>query len=70
MNVNILLFDGFETLDAFGPVEILGKIDNYKLNYIPLNGAGIVSAQGASINTDKFESAPKEGILVIPLLPP
>ncbi len=34
MNVNILLFDDFETLDAFGPIEILGKIDDYKLNII------------------------------------
>lgn len=25
MNINILLFDDFETLDVFGPVEILGK---------------------------------------------
>ena len=66
MNVNILLFEDFETLDAFGPVEILGKIDDYKLKYYSFNGGVIVSAQGTSILTEKIESASKEGILVIP----
>ncbi len=66
MNVNILLFDDFETLDAFGPIEILGKIDEYKLKYYSLNGGVIVSAQGTSIITEKVESVSKEGILVIP----
>lgn len=66
MNVNILLFEDFETLDAFGPIEILGKIDDYKLKYYSLNGGVIVSAQGTSIITEKVESVSKEGILVIP----
>ncbi len=66
MNVNILLFDDFETLDAFGPIEVLGKIDDYKLKYYSLNGGVIMSAQGTSINTKKVESVSKEGILVIP----
>ncbi len=66
MNVNILLFDNFETLDAFGPIEILGKIDDYELKYYSLNGGVIVSAQGTSIVTENLENASKEGILVIP----
>lgn len=66
MNVNILLFDDFETLDAFGPIEILGKIDDYKIKYYSLKGGVIVSAQGTSIITEKVESVSKKGILVIP----
>lgn len=66
MNVNILLFNDFETLDAFGPIEILGKIDDYKLKYYSLYGGVIVSAQSTSIITEKVESVSKEGILVIP----
>lgn len=66
MNVNILLFDDFETLDAFGPIEILGKIDDYKLKYYSLNGGIIVSAQDTSIITEKVEIVSKDGILVIP----
>ena len=30
MDINIFLFDDFETLDVFGPVEILGHITEYK----------------------------------------
>ena len=26
MNVNVILFDDFETMDAFGPVELFGKL--------------------------------------------
>lgn len=66
MNINILLFNDFETLDAFGPIEILGKIDDYKLKYYSLNGGVIMSAQGTSVITEKVEAASKEGILVIP----
>ena len=41
---NIILFDGFETLDAFGPVEIIGRLtDAYKLAYHSQNG-GIVKS--------------------------
>jgi hypothetical protein len=28
IDVNIFLFSDFETLDVFGPVEILGKLDS------------------------------------------
>lgn len=66
MNVNIFLFDDFETLDAFGPIEILGKIDTYILKYYSLNGGIIVSAQGTTIITEEVEKISEEGILVIP----
>lgn len=66
MNVNIFLFDDFETLDAFGPIEILGNIDEYKLKYYSLYGGIIQSAQGTSIITEMVERASKDGILVIP----
>lgn len=29
MDVNVLLFSDFETLDAFGPVEVLSRIEKY-----------------------------------------
>ena len=33
-NFNVILFDGFETLDAFGPAEVIGKLPNtYDLHY-------------------------------------
>lgn len=66
MNVNVLLFDGFETLDAFGPIEVLGMIDEFKLNYYSLNGGIIISAQGTPIMTEKVEATLSNGIIVIP----
>ena len=32
MDINILLFDNFEIIDAFGPIEILGKIRKEIIN--------------------------------------
>lgn len=66
MNVNILLFDNFETLDVFGPVEILGCVEGYKLHYYSQNGGTVVSAQGTPIITESINSAAKGGILVVP----
>lgn len=35
MNVNIVLFDDFETMDAFGPAEILGKLpEHFHIRYL------------------------------------
>ena len=31
MNINIFLFDKFETLDIFGPIEILARNKNHQL---------------------------------------
>lgn len=54
-NVNIILFDQFETLDVFGPVEILGMLpDVFKLNFISLNGGLVSSRQNAKIETNVY----------------
>lgn len=66
MDVNILLFDNFETLDVFGPVEILGGVKNYKLHFYSQNGGAIESAQNTTIITKNIALASKDGILVIP----
>ncbi|ROR26299.1 DJ-1/PfpI family protein [Mobilisporobacter senegalensis] len=66
MDVNILLFDNFETLDVFGPVEILGSVKEYDLHYYSQNGGEIVSAQNATILTKNITSASRDGILVVP----
>ena len=42
MNINILLFENFETLDIFGPIEILGQIKEYQIKYYSETG-GIIT---------------------------
>lgn len=66
MNVNIFLFDDFETLDAFGPVEILARIKSHKLHYYSVSGGIVTSAQGMKIETEPIYAAEKNGILVVP----
>lgn len=66
MNINILLFDNFETLDIFGPIEILGHIKDYKINYYSENGGIIINSQNLKVETEPISSIDKSGILVIP----
>jgi len=66
MNVNIMLFDNFETLDIFGPVEILFREKKHVLKYYSLNGGVVTSAQGTRIETENIQTADNKGILVLP----
>lgn len=66
MDVNILLFPDFETLDVFGPVEILGHIEEYHMHYISMEGGIIKSRQGTDILTAPLTTADFSGILLIP----
>lgn len=61
MDFNILLFNDFETLDIFGPIEIFASKVDHKINYYSLNGGVIVSRQGAKIITEKISDANKKG---------
>lgn len=68
MNVAVLLFDNFETLDVFGPVEIFGRLtDNYKIHFYSLSGGPIENSHGVSLMTRPFsnlENSPD--IFIIP----
>jgi putative intracellular protease/amidase len=57
MNVGVLLFDDFETLDAFGPVEIFGRlVDLYAVKFYSLNGGQVTNRHGVSVLTDSLEN--------------
>ncbi|AEC02010.1 DJ-1/PfpI family protein [Parasphaerochaeta coccoides] len=66
MDVNVFLFPDFETLDAFGPVEVLGRIEQYTLCYVSMNGGLITSRQGTQILTKSVDEADYSGILLLP----
>lgn len=56
MKVAVLLFNNFETLDVFGPVEILGRLtEQYQISFYSLSGGLIENAHGVSIMTLKLE---------------
>ena len=66
MDINVLLFPDFETLDTFGAVEILGQVEEYRLRYFSVNGGVILSKQGTKIITEKLKDDDFSGILLIP----
>ncbi|KJD46488.1 DJ-1/PfpI family protein [Paenibacillus terrae] len=67
MDFNICLFDDFETLDVFGPVEIFGRLpEEYDLKYFSMNGGIIESRQKTKIVTEPIAQAKPDGIFMIP----
>jgi putative intracellular protease/amidase len=52
MKVAVLIFDNFETLDVFGPVEIFGRLtEEYHVSFYSLSGGLIENRHGVSIQT-------------------
>lgn len=67
MNVNIVLFDDFETMDAFGPAQVFGKApERFHINYLSVNGGIVNSSQGVKVWTELLIPQEVEDILVIP----
>jgi putative intracellular protease/amidase len=57
MNVGVLLFDNFETLDVFGPVEILGRNkSDYQITFYSLLGGQIKNEHGIAIQTEPLKN--------------
>ncbi len=67
MILNILLFDDFETLDVFGPVEVFGNLPNdYTLKYLSRNGGLVKSRHAVEVTTESIDSFSEDGILFLP----
>ncbi|RUS65444.1 Isonitrile hydratase [Saezia sanguinis] len=66
MHINIFLFNDFETLDAFGPVEVLGRVDSYQLHYCSLPGGLVTSRQQVPVVTVPVSQVDQDGVLLIP----
>ena len=66
--VDILLFNEFETLDVFGPVEILGRLPEiFKLNFISVEGGIVESFQKVRVETNLYTKDDDiEKILFVP----
>lgn len=64
MQVAVLLFEEFETLDVFGPVEILGRLkDDYTIRFYSRSGGNISNSHGVTIFTQKLEEI-KGGVAI------
>ena len=57
MKIAVLLFDEFETLDVFGPVEVFGRLnDLYSIKFYSLKGGQIKNKHGVTALTEKLET--------------
>ena len=60
--VAVLLFDNFETLDVFGPVEIFGILkEQYAIFFYSQNGGLVKNGHGVTVLSEKLESI-KNGV--------
>lgn len=65
--IGIVLFDEFETLDVFGPVQMWGRLPDHKLVFVSADGRAARSSQGAVIQpTYSFRNAPAFDVLMVP----
>jgi putative intracellular protease/amidase len=56
MNIAVVLFDDFETLDVFGPVEVFGRLtDKYSIKFYSQHGGEIKNRHGVSIITERLD---------------
>jgi putative intracellular protease/amidase len=66
-NFAVLLFNGFETLDAFGPAEVAGKLTEiYSVACCSLAGGIVESAQNIKVLTIPISELPSFEVLLIP----
>lgn len=68
LDVITILFDDFETLDVFGPVEVLGRLkEDFNIHFYSLNGGIIKSSQNVPVLTKPLQELDSENyILLIP----
>lgn len=66
MQVTALLFDGFETLDVFGPVEMLGTSGEFDISFHSLNGGIETSYQGVPVETKRIDPSMRPEVLLLP----
>ena len=66
MKVNVLLFEGFTALDAFGPVEVLSCLEDTRLEYYSFAGGVVTNRQNIRIETLPLSQADLSALWLIP----
>jgi transcriptional regulator GlxA family with amidase domain len=66
--VSVVLFDGFELLDVFGPVELLSQFpDRLTVTMVGPDGGQVRGHQGTVVVTDvSYADAPAPDIVLVP----
>lgn len=66
MNVTAVLYDGFETLDVFGPVEMLGCSGECEVRFRSLHGGVVAGKYGVRVSTEPLDGVTAPGALLLP----
>lgn len=66
MKVTAILFDGFETLDMFGPVEMLGASGEFEVEYFSPEGGIVKSYQGVPVDSQPMSEVGVPEVLLVP----
>jgi DJ-1/pfpI family protein len=69
--VNVLLFEGFTTMDALGPAEALSRVLDgerkcYEIEYFSATGGLVGGSTNAKIWTRKLDEMAKFDVLLVP----
>jgi putative intracellular protease/amidase len=66
--VSIVLFEGFELLDVFGPVELFSVLPNeFDVSFLGPTAGPVASSQDVTVNTDRsYDDASPADIMLIP----
>lgn len=64
--LNVFLFEGFETIDAMGPVEMLAYAGVYDIRFYGMSSGVVKSAQGVPVVVEAVEKADPKGLLLLP----
>lgn len=67
-DVEVILFNDFETLDAFGPIEVLGRlVEHFNASCYSIDGGIITSSQKVRVDTRPLSELHSESfILIVP----
>jgi transcriptional regulator GlxA family with amidase domain len=64
---DVILFNDFALLDAFGPAQVIGYLDKiYRIGYFSENGGIIRSSQNAGIETLPLSGIAERSVILIP----
>lgn len=66
LTISIVVFENFEPLDVFGPVEVFGKYEQVEMRFISMDGGLVKARTGVEVNTSKWNIENFEDILLVP----
>jgi transcriptional regulator GlxA family with amidase domain len=65
-HVQILLFDGVQSLDVTGPLEVFSSATGYRVTTASVGGATVRTSSGLRLTPDEALTEPTAGTLVVP----